>query len=136
VADRPGGDRPAARSWAGNGGLPAADAANYRTIAPADIAWRHEPRISHVHCKDVRPGVLARARSADESFLDAVLDGVFTVPGDGGIDFGAVLIALKAADYRGWLVVEAEQDPAKAPPLVYARRGFVHLSAAVRETGW
>jgi hypothetical protein len=46
-----------------------------------------------------------------------------------------VLIALKAADYRGWLVVEAEQDPAKAPPLVYARRGFVHLSAAVRETG-
>jgi inosose dehydratase len=103
---------------------------------PADIAWRHGPRISHVHCKDVRPGVLARARSADESFLDAVLDGVFTVPGDGGIDFGAVLIALKAADYRGWLVVEAEQDPAKVPPLVYARRGFVHLSAAVRETGW
>jgi hypothetical protein len=48
----------------------------------------------------------------------------------------AVLIALKAAGYRGWLVVEAEQDPAKAPPLVYARRGFVHLSAAVRETGW
>ena len=103
---------------------------------PANIAWRHGSRISHVHCKDVRPGVLARARSADESFLDAVLDGVFTVPGDGGIDFGAVLIALKAADYRGWLVVEAEQDPAKAPPLVYARRGFVHLSAAFRETGW
>ena len=103
---------------------------------PVDIAWRHGLRISHVHCKDVRPGVLARARSADVSFLDAVLDGVFTVPGDGGIDFGAVLIALKAADYRGWLVVEAEQDPAKPPPLVYARRGFLHLSAAVRETGW
>jgi inosose dehydratase len=80
--------------------------------------------------------VLARTRAADQSFLDAVLDGVFTVPADGEIDFGAVLIALKAADYRGWLVVEAEQDPAKAPPLVYTRRGFAHLSAVVRDTGW
>jgi inosose dehydratase len=103
---------------------------------PADIAWRHGPRINHVHCKDVRPGVLARARAADQSFLDAVLDGVFTVPGDGVINFAAVLTALKAADYRGWFVVEAEQNPARAPPLVYARRGFVHLSAVVRETGW
>ena len=80
--------------------------------------------------------MLERTRAADQSFLDAVLDGVFTVPGDGAIDFAAVLTALKAADYRGWLVVEAEQDPAKAPPLVYARRGFAHLSATVRETGW
>jgi inosose dehydratase len=103
---------------------------------PADIAWRHGPRISHVHCKDVRPGVLARARSADVSFLDAVLDGVFTVPGDGAIDFVAVLGALTAANYCGWLVVEAEQDPAKAPPLVYARRGFAYLSAALRDMGW
>ncbi|MGC1890261.1 MAG: myo-inosose-2 dehydratase [Stellaceae bacterium] len=103
---------------------------------PADIAWRHRRRINHVHCKDVRADVLARARTADESFLDAVLDGIFTVPGDGAIDFPAVVNALKVADYRGWLVVEAEQDPAKAPPLVYARRGFAHLNAAVRETGW
>jgi inosose dehydratase len=103
---------------------------------PADIAWRHRRRINHVHCKDVRPGVLARARATDESFLDAVLKGVFTVPGDGAIDFAAVFTALKAADYRGWLVVEAEQDPANAPPLVYARRGFVNLTAALRETGW
>ena len=103
---------------------------------PVDIAWRHGLRISHVHCKDVRPDVLARARAADQSFLDSVIDGVFTVPGDGAIDFVAVLGALKAANYRGWLVVEAEQDPAKAPPLVYARSGFAHLSAAVRDTGW
>ena len=80
--------------------------------------------------------MLARARSADESFLDAALNGVFTVPGDGGIDFVAVLGALKAANYRGWLVVEAEQDPAKAPPLVYARRGFAYLSAALRDMEW
>jgi inosose dehydratase len=105
-------------------------------VDPANIAWRHRLRINHVHCKDVRPGVLARARAADQSFLDAVLDGVFTVPGDGVINFAAVLTALKAADYRGWFVVEAEQNPARAPPLVYARRGFVHLSAVVRETGW
>ena len=105
-------------------------------VDPTDIAWRHGPRINHVHCKDVRPTVLARVRATDQSFLDAVLEGVFTVPGDGAIDFAAVLIALKAANYRGWLVVEAEQDPAKAPPLVYARRGFVHLTAALRDTGW
>jgi inosose dehydratase len=104
-------------------------------VDPADIAWRHGPRINHVHCKDVRPSVLARVRAADQSFLDAVLDGVFTVPGDGAIDFAAVLTALKAANYHGWLVVEAEQDPAKAPPLVYARRGFAHLTAVVRDTG-
>jgi inosose dehydratase len=65
-----------------------------------------------------------------------VLKGIFTVPGDGAIDFAAVFTALKAADFRGWLVVEAEQDPANAPPLVYARRGFVNLTAALRETGW
>ena len=103
---------------------------------PVDIAWRHGLRISHVHCKDVRPDVLARARAADQSFLDSVIDGVFTVPGDGAIDFVAVLGALKAANYHGWLVVEAEQDPAKAPPLVYARRGFAYLSAALRDMGW
>jgi inosose dehydratase len=105
-------------------------------VDPANIAWRHRLRINHVHCKDVRPGVPARMRAADQSFLHAVLDGVFTVPGDGAIDFAAVLTALKAANYHGWLVVEAEQDPAKAPPLVYARRGFAHLTAVVRDTGW
>ena len=98
---------------------------------PVDIAWRHGLRISHVRCKDVRPDVLPRARAADQSFLDSVTDGVFTVPGDGAIDFVAVLGALKAANYRGWLVVEAEQDPVKAPPLVYGRHGFAYLSAAL-----
>jgi inosose dehydratase len=102
---------------------------------PTDVAWRHRLRINHVHCKDVRPGVLARARTADQSFLGAVLNGVFTVPGDGVINFAPVLSALKAADYRGWFVVEAEQDPAKASPLVYARRGFEYLSEAIHETG-
>jgi len=102
---------------------------------PADIAWRHGPRINHVHCKDVRPNVLARVRAANRSFLDSVLDGVFTVPGDGCIDFAEVLAALAAAHYSGWLVVEAEQDPATAPPLAYARLGFAHLTAAAAQAG-
>jgi inosose dehydratase len=78
---------------------------------------------------------LAAVRKADRSFLDAVVDGVFTVPGDGAIDFAAVLRVLKAARYQGWLVVEAEQDPAKAHPLTYARMGYDFLSNAVRAAG-
>jgi inosose dehydratase len=102
---------------------------------PAAVARRHAARINHVHCKDVRPGVLARVRADDASFLDAVIDGVFTVPGDGAIDFGAVMAALAAASYRGWLVVEAEQDPAKAPPLAYASAGHAHLRTTAARAG-
>ena len=102
---------------------------------PAAVARRHGRRINHVHCKDVRDDVLAWVRGGDASFLDAVIAGVFTVPGDGSIDFAAVLEALAAAEYRGWLVVEAEQDPAKARPLAYARLGFAHLSATVARVG-
>jgi inosose dehydratase len=102
---------------------------------PARLARHYGPRINHVHCKDVRRDVLARIRAADASFLDAVLGGVFTVPGDGCIDFSEVLAALAAAYYDGWLVVEAEQDPAKAPPLAYARLGFAHLRAAAARAG-
>jgi inosose dehydratase len=103
--------------------------AAYAGIDPAALVRRHGDR-KHVHCKDVRREVLARVRAVDTSFLNAVLDGVFTVPGDGCIDFPGVLAELAAADYDGWLVVEAEQDPEKAPPLAYARLGFDELSAA------
>lgn len=102
---------------------------------PARLAHRYAHRIVHVHCKDVRSGVLARVRAGDPSFLDAVLDGVFTVPGDGCIEFAEVLAELAAAHYAGWLVVEAEQDPVKAPPLAYARLGFAHLGAAAAHAG-
>ena len=107
----------------------------YAGIDPAALSRRHWDRIRHVHCKDVRPEVLARVRADDTSFLDAVLDGVFTVPGDGCIDFAGVLAELAAADYNGWLVVEAEQDPEKAPPLAYARLGFAQLGAAAARAG-
>jgi inosose dehydratase len=99
------------------------------------VAARHGPRINHVHCKDVRADVLNKARGGDMSFLDAVLEGVFTVPGDGAVDFTAVLAALRLSAYSGWLVVEAEQDPAKADPLTYARMGHEGVTRALAAAG-
>ena len=109
--------------------------AAYAGVDPASLIRRHGDRIKHVHCKDVRREVLARVRADNASFLDAVLDGVFTVPGDGCIDFASLLAELAAVDYNGWLVVEAEQDPKKAPPLAYARLGFAHLRAVAARAG-
>jgi inosose dehydratase len=86
-------------------------------------------RVAHVHLKDVRPPVIAHTRETNDSFLNAVLAGAFTVPGDGVIDFAAVLGCLKAANYSGWVVVEAEQDPAKAHPLTYAQMAHRNISA-------
>jgi inosose dehydratase len=100
-----------------------------------DTMRRHGERIVHVHCKDVRPAVLEQVRAADSSFLDAVLAGVFTVPGDGCIDYARVWERLRELGYSGWLVVEAEQDPARAEPIVYARKGFDHLSRIVGQAG-
>jgi inosose dehydratase len=93
----------------------------------AALAEQYAKRIVHVHCKDVRPFILERVRNRDASFLDAVLDGVFTVPGDGMVDYLRVLTPLAAAGYSGWLVVEAEQDPVLAPSFEYASKGFEHL---------
>jgi len=101
----------------------------------AGVARRHARRIVHVHCKDVRPAVLAEARRRDWSFLEAVVAGVFTVPGDGAVDYPPVLRILREAGYDGWLVVEAEQDPAVAHPLTYARMGHDYLSRAASAAG-
>ena len=103
---------------------------------PVAVARRHAKRIVHVHCKDVRRAALARALAADSSFLAAVLDDIFTVPGDGSIDFSAVLSELQRGGYAGWLVVEAEQDPVKAHPLTYARLGFANLRDAANKAGF
>ena len=92
---------------------------------------KHLSRVVHVHCKDVRPRVIATARNDGWSFLTGVINGTFTVPGDGVIDFDAVLSTLHAAGYRGWLVVEAEQDPAVAPSYEYAKKGYETLKSAV-----
>lgn len=102
---------------------------------PLALARRHIGRINHVHCKDVRGEALERARTSDLSFLAAVLAGVFTVPGDGAIEYGPLLAVLKEGHYRGWLVVEAEQDPAKAHPLSYASKGYRYLRDNARAAG-
>lgn len=92
-------------------------------------------RVHHVHFKDIRPDVVADVRANNRSFLDAVIAGAFTVPGDGCIDFHAVGKALKAMDYSGWIVVEAEQDPAKAPPMEYSQMGYNHIIEVLDASG-
>jgi inosose dehydratase len=98
---------------------------------PDLLLKKHVARVVHVHCKDVRPQVIAQARNDGWSFLSGVLNGTFTVPGDGVIDYDAILGALHAAGYQGWLVVEAEQDPALAPSYAYAQKGFQTLRSIV-----
>ncbi|WP_170427129.1 myo-inosose-2 dehydratase [Ruegeria arenilitoris] len=92
-------------------------------------------RVHHVHFKDIRPTVVQDVRENDRSFLDAVVAGAFTVPGDGCIDFQAVAKALKSMDYDGWIVVEAEQDPAKAPPYEYSKKGYEHILNVCAQAG-
>ena len=103
---------------------------------PAALAARYRDRISHVHTKDVRAAVRQRAADEDWSFLKSVVEGVYTVPGDGYIDFAAALRPVAASDYAGWLIVEAEQDPAKAHPLTYAKAGYTHLRKAAESVGF
>ena len=100
---------------------------------PAALARRYRSRISHVHTKDVRADVMATAKAQRLSFLDAVISGVFTVPGDGCVDYPAVFRELPG--YAGWVVVEAEQDPAKAHPLTYARLGYKNLRGYLTNAG-
>ena len=102
---------------------------------PLAVLERHLGRVNHFHGKDVRTEVLAKAKAAKLSFLDAVVDGVFTVPGDGGVAYPPMLAELARARYDGWLVVEAEQDPEKAHPLTYATLGYRNLSALARAAG-
>ena len=85
----------------------------------------------HVHCKDVRPEIIKLARNRNWSFLDAVINGAFTVPGDGTVDFPSIIARLKRHGYRGWLVVEAEQDPIIAPSYAYAEKGYRTLRSLV-----
>jgi inosose dehydratase len=103
---------------------------------PLGLMQAHVGRVVHVHCKDTRPDILRRARQDDMSFMDAVLAGIFTVPGDGSIDYAPILKLLADHGYEGWLVVEAEQDPAKANPLTYATLGYENLARQARAAGF
>jgi inosose dehydratase len=102
---------------------------------PLRLARKHANRVAHVHCKDIRPAILADSKRRNLSFLDSVLEGVFTVPGDGSVNYPPIFAELKRAGYEGWLVVEAEQDPAKAHPLTYARMGRRYLAETARAAG-
>lgn len=103
---------------------------------PVSLLNRHGKRVIHVHAKDIREAVLSGLDRSHESFLDAVLKGVYTVPGDGAIDFETVAKKLADIGYEGWFVVEAEQDPANAPPLEYARIGHRSLTMALQRAGY
>jgi inosose dehydratase len=108
----------------------------HATFAGADpiaLARRHHTRVAHLHCKDVRSAVMQQALASDWSFLDSVVAGVFTVPGDGSVDFATMLRELKG--YYGWLVVEAEQDPLIAHPLAYAPMGYANLLRFATDAG-
>ena len=96
----------------------------------------HGPRISHFHAKDIRRSVTDSLDRGRESFLDAVLKGAFTVPGDGSLDFEALTGRMADIGYEGWFVVEAEQDPAKAPPAEYARIGYDELVRVLTRAGY
>jgi len=98
---------------------------------PAALARRYASRIGHLHAKDVRALVCERAKTENWSFLRAVLEGVFTVPGDGSIDFERVFRELR--NYSGWVILEAEQDPRVADPMAYASLGFGNLRRLLAE---
>jgi myo-inosose-2 dehydratase len=100
---------------------------------PAALAARYRNRITHVHTKDIRPDVRARSAAEDWSFLKSVLNGVYTVPGDGTIDFVSIFRNLPG--YDGWVVLEAEQDPARANPFIYASRGYANLTSYLQQAG-
>jgi len=96
-------------------------------VDPIALIREHPQRVAHVHCKDVRGQVFRNIKTAGGSFLHGVLDGMFTVPGDGDLDFKQVMQALAAIGYSGWIIVEAEQDPAIADPRRYGELGLKTL---------
>lgn len=97
---------------------------------PVQLAEQYSERIGHLHCKDIRDKPMRRCMNRDGSFLDAVLDGAFTVPGDGCINYEGVFYSL-GSDYSGWAIVEAEQDPSVAPPMTFAKLGYDNLRRLV-----
>uniref|UniRef100_UPI0035CA14CC myo-inosose-2 dehydratase n=1 Tax=uncultured Sphingomonas sp. TaxID=158754 RepID=UPI0035CA14CC len=107
----------------------------YGGIDPVAILRSHPERISHVHCKDIRRARHTEFFAGGTSFLDGVVGGMFTTPGDGDYDYAPFLQALADMRYSGWIVIEAEQDPAIADPRRYSQLGLDTLKRLARETG-
>ena len=119
--------------------LPLLFDAGHMAFAGGDVLrviGTHHKRISHVHVKDIRAGVVEKLDRTRESFLDAVVKGVFTVPGDGSLDFAAIVRRLASHGYEGWFVVEAEQDPKASPPLAMAKKGHAELLRVMALAGY
>lgn len=104
----------------------------YGGYDPLELLENHGDRIQYVHLKDVRRDVLEHVRQQNIDFRSAVKKGMFTVPGDGCIDFAPIIEKLMENNYTGWLIVEAEQDPAAAHPYTYAQRAKDYLEATIR----
>jgi inosose dehydratase len=120
-------------------GIPLLYDAGHMAMAGGDVLRvidKHHARISHVHTKDVRQAVIDGLDRSRESFLDAVVKGAFTVPGDGSLDFEAIVQRLADHGYEGWFVVEAEQDPRKAPPAEMAKIGHRELMRVMQSAGY
>lgn len=120
-------------------GLPLLYDAGHMAFAGGDVLRvidRHHARISHVHTKDVRQAVIDGIDRSKESFLEAVIKGAFTVPGDGSLDFGEIVKRLASHGYEGWFVVEAEQDPRLNPPLEMAMKGHKELLRVMGAAGY
>jgi inosose dehydratase len=96
---------------------------------PFQIISKYIKRVFYIHLKDVRLHILKKARQESFSFMDCVRAGLFTVPGDGILDFAPILKLLKTHDFNGWAIVEAEQDPNQAPPLEYALKAKHYLDS-------
>lgn len=120
-------------------GIPLLYDAGHMAFAGGDVLRvidKHHKRISHVHTKDVRMDVINKLDRSKESFLDAVVKGAFTVPGDGSLDFEKIVKKLASYGYEGWFVVEAEQDPVKSPPLEMAKIGHKELLRVMAAAGY
>jgi inosose dehydratase len=104
---------------------------------PVAVLTRHIGRVRHFHAKNIRPDVVAKVRAEGWSFLKGVVEGAFTVPGDqeGGIDFAPLLQRLAGANYTGWIVIEAEQNPTVRNPLLYQTLGLATLKRLSRDAG-
>ena len=100
---------------------------DFAGMNPLDVISRYGDRIGHVHLKDMRNAVIATVKEKQMSFLDCVRAGAFTVPGDGDMNFKPITDALIQQGFTGWFLVEAEQDPAKAHPLTYAKKGREYI---------
>jgi len=97
------------------------------------VAKDYSSRLFHIHCKDIRKNILENCLNKDLSFIDSFFAGVFTVPGDGCIDYKPLFQLINDINYNGWLVVEAEQDPKKANPYTYSKMGFDYLNNLAKE---